>query len=206
MNTEPCEPTKVEEPKPTLSDFIQEFETKKKQSSVRPRVKKSLRRKQTDATSVLSSQQIPNMRSMIRSGELLHKIIKDNPDKPLNLSSIDFKRKYRIQDIMSNKGFGKLSFASHRPSKAPSVNPLSTLQSTIDIYKQPSKMQVKTLNSSKLSINFDTFSRNHLPNQKLHTDSSNQPFISFRESLRCNDVISDSLSLNASQRQPGMQF
>ena len=44
-----------------------------------------------------------DLRQMLASGELRHKIIKDHRDRNLNLQSIEFDRKYNIQEILNNR-------------------------------------------------------------------------------------------------------
>lgn len=53
-----------------------------------------------------------DLKSMLKSGELRHRIIKDHHQKGLNLQSIDFDQRYNIQDILSYSGHGKIDFGS----------------------------------------------------------------------------------------------
>lgn len=60
---------------------------------------------------------VPDLKAMLKTGELRHQIIKDHHKKDLNLKSIDFAHKYNIQDIISSKGQGKIDFSSAKKPK-----------------------------------------------------------------------------------------
>ena len=82
--------------KPKLANFIEQYQRKLTESSpdkpfkLLPVRKTEYLRTEETARSGLSIKQ------MLSTNELRHKIIKENPDLDLNLSSVDYKHKYGI--------------------------------------------------------------------------------------------------------------
>lgn len=139
--------------KATLESFIQDYEQKQatciKVAGIKC-LRSPARKISTVACPVAKASRPLDFKSMLRTGELRHQIIKDHHKNDLNLKSIKFNRKYNIQDILCNKGQGKIDFGSPKNDTSKKVAKQPTIQSTIDVYK-PVKTRPKTNMISDLS-------------------------------------------------------
>lgn len=146
-------PIKPQRKEVTLSTFIDDFVKKKHELSTS--IRSPQNKKTAAATPSAAAIRSPNLKTMLKTGQLRHQIIKDHQKKDLNLQSIDFSKKYNIQDILSNRGDGKITFA---PSKQPdsrltSPKPLKLakhqiIQSVL-IYDQASKGKLNSYHSTR---------------------------------------------------------
>ena len=113
---------------------------------------------------------------MLKTGELRHRIVKDHLQKDLNLGSIDFDQKYKIQDILQNKGDGKIVFKSIRHSdRKPKQQVIQSVKSPVAIYKQATgstKHQTLTQQSTKCPSSPNKVARLSLSLHKKETAAS----------------------------------
>lgn len=71
-------------------------------------------------------QRPPDLKEMLQSGQLRSMIIRDHLKEREALSSIEFSKNYKIQDILDGKGDGKINFSS--PVKPAIVRPRRKIQ------------------------------------------------------------------------------
>ena len=150
----------------------------------------------------------PNLKEMLKSGDLRRRIMMDQQDNDLTLTSIDFDQKYKIQDILSNRGEGKIDFniqgpPTHKEARAtPSkLKSTRTLKNSIAFYKMNSG-STKPPTTAHQSFR-SAVSRNSKiawPNHSVHkkdTAKSNLRYSVIRDSKRATILDFDTVSLSS---------